>query len=337
MIELAVLLPLNAECGSAAQPVLHLPLQCQLGKTCYIQNYIDHDPGPGWHDYACGSLTYDGHNGTDFSLPNVRMMWDGVNVLAAAPGTVVAIRDGEPDISIRQRGSVALAGKDAGNSVRIRHDGDWETQYSHMKKGSIAVRVGQKVETGATLGQVGLSGNTEFPHIHFSVRYQGHDIDPFSPNRHECGPGDAGSLWDPSLKKALRYTPTGLLNAGFSSEVPQREKVDACAYASDTFAPDAPAMVFWIVMFGIRQGDSVELSLHDPAKKILCSEQKSAAGNQAMLFAFLGKRLVTNTWPSGIYTGRVVLRRGKAMVLDTTHTIRVGEVVNREQGGRRRS
>lgn len=35
------------------------------------------------------------------------------------------------------------AGKDAGNSVRIRRNDGWETQYSHLKRRSVTVRPGQ--------------------------------------------------------------------------------------------------------------------------------------------------------------------------------------------------
>ena len=307
----------------ATSPVLQLPIQCQPGNDCYIQNFTDHDPSPGWQDYTCGSLSYNGHRGTDFALPTVKMMEEGVNVLAAAPGTVMAFRDGEPDISVRERGRVGLAGKDAGNSVRIRHAGGWETQYSHMKKGSIAVKVGQKVNVGTVLGQVGLSGNTEFPHMHFSVRFRGRDIDPFAPKPQKCGSGQA-TLWAPALKDSLRYRPTGLVNAGFSTEVPQREKVDSGAYFTPTLPTDAPSLVFWAVIYGIQKDDRIDLRLNDPEQTTIYHEQRQAFNNQAMLFAFTGKqRTAESTWRPGEYTGQVSLsRKGKKMI-ETTRTISV--------------
>src|SRR5262249_35663984 len=47
---------------------LGLPIDCEVGRSCVIQNYVDHDPSPNARDYQCGTLTYDGHNGTDFRL-----------------------------------------------------------------------------------------------------------------------------------------------------------------------------------------------------------------------------------------------------------------------------
>lgn len=54
---------------------------------------MDHDPSDAAHDFACGSLTYDTHKGTDFALPTLAAQAAGVNVLAAAAGTVVGVRN----------------------------------------------------------------------------------------------------------------------------------------------------------------------------------------------------------------------------------------------------
>jgi hypothetical protein len=41
---------------------------CELGKICFVQNYVDVDPGPAALDFTCGSATYDGHKGIDIRL-----------------------------------------------------------------------------------------------------------------------------------------------------------------------------------------------------------------------------------------------------------------------------
>jgi hypothetical protein len=78
---------------------LSWPVDCTLGDTCFIQNYVDRDPGPDDTDFTCGPLTYDGHDGTDIALNSDAAMTAGVPVLAAAAGTVRGIRDSMPDIA----------------------------------------------------------------------------------------------------------------------------------------------------------------------------------------------------------------------------------------------
>jgi murein DD-endopeptidase MepM/ murein hydrolase activator NlpD len=40
---------------------------------------------------------------------------------------------------------------------------------AHLKPGSVAVRVGDRVRQGQRLGLLGNSGNTDFPHLHFQL------------------------------------------------------------------------------------------------------------------------------------------------------------------------
>src|SRR4051812_44563995 len=150
-------------------PVLSFPVACEIGVTCFVQNYVDHDSGSGAKDYRCGALTYDGHDGTDIRLPNLAAMRKGVAVVAAADGVVRARRDGMDDVSIRDAGASAVKGREAGNGVVIDHGNGWQTQYAHMRKGSILVKPRNRVSAGQALGLVGLSGDTEFPHLHFTV------------------------------------------------------------------------------------------------------------------------------------------------------------------------
>lgn len=56
---LAVLAPVRAMAAEA--PRFALPLDCKIGKTCYIQKYAGRDRGPRYADYRCGPLSADGH------------------------------------------------------------------------------------------------------------------------------------------------------------------------------------------------------------------------------------------------------------------------------------
>ena len=95
----------------AAESVqLKLPVACEVGRTCFIQNYVDVDASSSATDYRCGTLTYDSHNGTDFRLTSMRMQRAGVGVLAAAAGRVVRVRDGVPDVAVRATDREAVRG-----------------------------------------------------------------------------------------------------------------------------------------------------------------------------------------------------------------------------------
>src|SRR5260221_26923 len=145
---IAALLLLAAPGGGAraAEPRFALPIECQLGVDCWPVNLFDHDPGGGWRDFACGAMSYDGHDGTDFWLRDQISMDQGVAVLAATPGRVRGVRDGMADIAVRRGGRAAIAGRECGNGLVLDHGDGWETQYCHMRKGSVAVRQDQRVE-----------------------------------------------------------------------------------------------------------------------------------------------------------------------------------------------
>jgi murein DD-endopeptidase MepM/ murein hydrolase activator NlpD len=132
-----------------------------------IVNYVDLDDEDGQiRDWAGGGFTYDGHYGIDYTLPNFAAMDKGVTVHAVAAGLVIAMRDGEFD-----RWSKVLPFPEDvnGNFVAILHDNGVVTDYWHFKKNSILVRVGDRVAAGQLLGEVGSSGYSTDPHLHFEV------------------------------------------------------------------------------------------------------------------------------------------------------------------------
>jgi Peptidase family M23 len=170
---------------------LALPIKCQPGLTCFFQNYVDHDASDKVRDYSCGGRSYDGHDGTDIRIRNLEIQRQGVEVLAAAPGRVIGARNDMEDVSVKTVGMAAIAGKECGNGVVIEHESGWRTQYCHMAKGSVRVNAGDQTTTGQPIGLVGLSGDTEFFHLHFTVRHREKIVDPFAYGAPEnsCGGG----------------------------------------------------------------------------------------------------------------------------------------------------
>lgn len=75
-------------------------------------------------------------------------------------------------------GRVTWAGSSSGYGLRVDvdHGGGLVTRYAHLSR--IAVRIGQEVAGGATIGQVGNTGTSTGPHLHFEVRRGGVAVDP---------------------------------------------------------------------------------------------------------------------------------------------------------------
>jgi murein DD-endopeptidase MepM/ murein hydrolase activator NlpD len=151
-------------------------------RQAIITNLFNHRQTPielGWsvrktqvEDFRGKGLTYDSHNGTDFSIPV------GTRVVAAAPGEVVRI------VSEFNRG---------GLTVFLDHGRGLVTTSAHLARS--LVKVGQVVERGETIALSGYSGLDGFvtfpfgpPHVHFNTWLNGEPVDPF-PH------GDAPSLW----------------------------------------------------------------------------------------------------------------------------------------------
>ncbi len=149
-----------------------------------ITDYFDHNAlYPDFLlDYNCGNLTYDlptgyNHAGTDYFLwpfPWKKMYNNEVEIIAAAPGTIVHKQDGFFDLSCGEN-------TENWNGIGILHEDGSTSWYIHMKKNSLTEKpLGVQVDQGEFLGIVGSSGRSFAPHLHFEV-YNSDDqlIDPF--------------------------------------------------------------------------------------------------------------------------------------------------------------
>jgi len=303
----------NAAAGPAPLP-LQLPIACTPGSDCWVVNYVDRDPGPGRRDFMCLDMSYDGHKGTDFALANEAVLAKDVPVLAAAGGTVQGVRDGMDDVSFREIGRDAIQGRECGNGVRLDHGDGWATQYCHLKKGSILVGQGQRVEAGQVLGAVGLSGLTEFPHVHLQVSRGQEIVDPFVgvAGGPECGRG-AVPLWDASLGPSLEYRAPKLVDLGFTGREPTRAEAEAGAAAPTTLPRTAPALILWLRAAGVRPGDRIRIEILGPDGSRFLEQDIEIAQTRIMTFLFRGRRTPDEGWPAGRYTGRVSLSRDRAV------------------------
>jgi murein DD-endopeptidase MepM/ murein hydrolase activator NlpD len=303
--------------AAAAESVqLKLPVACEVGRTCFIQNYVDVDASSSATDYRCGTLSYDGHNGTDFRLPSMRVQRAGVGVLAAAAGRVVRVRDGVADVSIRGADREGVRGSECGNGAVIAHSDDWETQYCHLARGSLRVKPGQTVEAGQPLGLIGLSGLTEYPHLHFTVRHQGKIADPFA-NGAPAGACAGGEvLWESAAREHLAYQGRAVLNTGFAAGAVTMEAIEQEETKAISSANDTSPIVAFVRAIGLKTGDKQSLELRAPSGKVIARNQADPLDrSKAQVMLFAGSKRPPNGWDRGTYKATYLVERADQVVL----------------------
>ena len=299
------------------------PIDCTLGKDCHILAYMDQEPGPEFRDFGGGRQTYDGHDGTDFGIADEAAMKKGVAVKAAASGIVARVRDGVADKRIENpRQAEAVGNIGCGNAVVIDHPNEWRTYYCHLRNGSLAVRPGMRVEKGAVLGMVGSSGLASYPHLHLGVLRQGKKIDPFlGPPPPEGGQMESQPLWE----EAISYVPTGLINAGFSSQKADISAVWQGALSATSLTTTAPAIIFWVHPFGVIAGDIEQLRLIAPdGKTIIERNAEIKSPNRINRVSSIGKRNTPeNPLSAGTWQGQYQLRRNEKLLIDIKREIQM--------------
>lgn len=97
---------------------------------------------------------YSQHNGIDFAAPT------GTAIFSTAEGVV--------SYSGRQRGY--------GIVVKIRHAFGFETVYAHLNKSR--VKVGQRIERGDRIADMGSTGRSTGSHLHYEIRIDGKPVNP---------------------------------------------------------------------------------------------------------------------------------------------------------------
>jgi len=153
---------------------------------------VDHDPVDYDLDAYCTNYAgdtwpwcYDQHDGTDFMLLGGFLEIDNEHwVVAVADGVVIKVQDGYYDRChawVDDDGIYCDGHEMAPNYVSILHRDGTRTKYLHMKKSSIIVETHQDVFCGDRLGQIGSSGRSAAPHVHFEVYNAPEDgiIDPY--------------------------------------------------------------------------------------------------------------------------------------------------------------
>ena len=289
---------------------LNIPVDCSLGQDCFIMHYVDLYPSEVAVDFNCGRQTYDGHKGTDFAIDDLQAMAEGVPVIAAAPGKVLRTRDGIEDKLIEdssQRQTVAQT--ECGNGIVIYHGDGWETQYCHLRQGSVVVEPDTEVERGEVLGMVGASGLASFPHVHFSVRYNGEVVDPFVGSDKTQG---CNQKLNPLWSQPLNYSPTGLIDAGFSDSPPTQIQLWEGSNKNEPLVKSISALIFWVHSYGVLEGDVEKWQLIAPNGTVAIEQENTLERPFRSWLTYIGKRQIT----PGLWQGKYQLWRDGSSILE---------------------
>lgn len=130
-------------------------------------------------------IYYSSHDGIDFGLPRYS------NILAAEKGVASYIYN---------PGGL-------GHAIIISHPNNYLTVYGHLEETDLITKTSVEVKKGQVIGKVGMSGNTNGPHLHFTV-YKGskelnNKVDPF---------GWLGKFEDPWVSKSSYLWETSIPN-----------------------------------------------------------------------------------------------------------------------------
>ncbi|KUM39512.1 M23 family metallopeptidase [Pseudomonas sp. EpS/L25] len=95
-----------------------------------------------------------GRYAVDIAMP------EGTPIAAARAGTVIEVENGQ----------FGHGPSPSGNFVRIAHEDGSQSAYLHLRRGSVKVRPGERVEVGTPLAESGNTGRSTGPHLHFVVQ-----------------------------------------------------------------------------------------------------------------------------------------------------------------------
>ena len=155
------------------------------------------------------------HEGIDF------IAQPGTPIVAAAGGVVLA----------------AEAHHQFGNMIEIDHGGDIVTRYAHASL--VHVKPGEIVKRGQIIAEVGSTGRSTGPHLHFEVRIKGVAQ---NPTRFLVAAQKPGSVTAPKVAEAARPAPAPVVARSVRREPAPIQRTPDSGIRETTTAVFAPAV-----------------------------------------------------------------------------------------------
>lgn len=295
---------------SASRPLFIWPLRIARGPIAQgadrVANFVDHDATypNNLRDYNCGKRTYDteagyNHRGVDISIwpDNWNMMAARqLEIVAAAPGTIVNKADANFDQN-------CAFNSNPWNAVYVQHDDGSVAWYGHMKAGTLTSKpVGARVVAGEFLGNVGSSGSSTGPHLHFEV-YDANKslIDPFAGS---CNARNTESWWasQPAYASVrVNRVVTATAPPVFSTCVEGRMATPGTLNEKSDFAP---GQVAYFVAFvrDVPQGGAVVFTVRRPDGSTWRSYTSSPSANFGSAAYWYASYAMPANEPTGTWT-----------------------------------
>ena len=236
-----------------------------------ISNYVDHNATApnSLMDYNCGTRTYDTNSGYNHRGLDVYIWpfsWyamdnDQVEIIAGAPGQIIAKSDGHFDRSCDFNTTTPW------NAVYIQHSDGSIAWYGHLKNGSLTSKnIGDTVAEGEFLGIMGSSGISTGPHLHFEVWTDATYTQLVDPYVGPCNPLNTETWWQtqkPYLNPGINAVKTHSAVPVFPS-CPTQET----PHLSDQFQLD-DTIYFMVYLRDQISGETINLKLIRPDNTVL--------------------------------------------------------------------
>ena len=252
-----------------AQLLAFFPQAGTLGQDLFVTNFVDLQEGPGVRDYACGSHSYDGHTGIDSMIRSFREVRIGVPVFAALDGRVLSVQQG---LGGDYNWGPTVSQFDS--HVVLDHGGDQQSVYGHLMWSSITAKRGQWVVAGTQIGLTASSGNSSWPHLHFTMR-QG--FAPYEPFAGACSPVP-GWAAQPSIREDAWIADVALSEKSFTGrrDLPYDEAV-----RTGTFVRGLRDVHVRIELRNLEAAGAGRLTVKRPDGSVATAQSLDVAGRSA--------------------------------------------------------